>query len=62
MKAIRDVRGFVRLLNHKNPDVQYEAAIALGMIGELAVEPLVLALKEGDGNLRWGAANRTGKD
>jgi HEAT repeat protein len=31
------------------------------MIGEPAVDPLIHALSEGDGNLRWGAAIALGK-
>ena len=31
------------------------------MIGKPAVEPLIKALQQGDGNLRWGAAVALGK-
>jgi len=41
--------------------VKSHAALALGTIGEPAVNPLLRALSEGDGNLRWGAAIALGK-
>ena len=41
--------------------VRSRAAYALSMIGEPAVDPLIHALREGDGNLRWGAAIALGK-
>ena len=41
--------------------VKSHAALALGTIGEPAVKPLLRALSEGDGNLRWGAAIALGK-
>ena len=63
MKAVRDVRGLIRLLNHRNPDIQYEAAEALGEIGDItAVDPLA-ALLEGKtmSGIRWKAAEALGK-
>jgi len=58
MKAARDVRGLIRLLNHRDPDVQYGAAEALGEIGDSgAVESLVTALKNDEiSGVRWKAA------
>jgi len=58
MKAARDVRGLIRLLHHSDPDVQYEAAGALGDIGDpRAVEPLIAALKNDEfSGVRWIAA------
>jgi HEAT repeat protein len=58
MKAAEDVRGLIRLLNHKDPDVQYEAAGALGDFGDSrAVEPLITALKNNElSGVRWKAA------
>src|SRR4030043_1536094 len=55
MKAARDVRGLIRLLHHSDPDVQYEAAGALGDIGDpVAVEPLIAALKNDEfSGVRW---------
>ena len=55
MKAARDVRGLIRLLHHGDPDIQYEAAGALGDIGDSrAVEPLIAALKNDEfSGVRW---------
>ena len=63
MKAARDVRGLIRLLQHSDPDVQYEAAGALGDIGDSrAVEPLVAALKNDEfSGVRWIAAEALSK-
>ena len=57
-EAAEDVRGLIRLLNHKDPDVQYEAAGALGDFGDSsAVEPLITALKNNElSGVRWKAA------
>ena len=63
MKAGQDVRGLIRLLNHRDPDVQYEAAAALGDIGDSdAVEPLIAALKNNElSGVRWKAAEALSK-
>jgi HEAT repeat protein len=63
MKSARDVRGLIRLLNHRDPDVQYEAAGALGDIRDPgAVEPLVTALKNDEiSGVRWKAAEALSK-
>ncbi len=63
MKAVRDVRGLVRLLNHRNPDIQYEAAEALGEIRDpAAVESLAGVLNEEElSGVRWKAAEALGK-
>ena len=63
MKAAHDVRGLIRLLNHRDPDVQYEAAGALGDLGDSsAVEPLIAALKNDEiGGIRWKAAEALSK-
>ncbi len=63
MKAAGDVRGLIRLLNHKDPDVQYEAAGAIGDIGDSsAVEPLIAALKNNElSGVRWKAAEALSK-
>jgi len=61
---IGDPRAIDPLINQLCDDdrfVKSRAAYALGMIGEPAVEPLICALREGDGNLRWGAAIALGK-
>jgi len=63
MKAERDVKGLIRLLNHRNPDVQYEAAGALGDIRDPgAVEPLATVLKNDEfSGVRWKAAEALSK-
>jgi HEAT repeat protein len=63
MKAARDVRGLIRLLNHRDVDIQYEAAEALGDLGDSrAVEPLVTVLKNDElSGIRWKAAEALSK-
>jgi HEAT repeat protein len=58
MKKERDVQGLIRALHHPEVNVQYEAAEALGMIGDpAAVLPLIEALT-GDpySGVRWKAS------
>jgi HEAT repeat protein len=57
----RGVEPLIALLCDKDRFVKSRAAYALGLIGEMAVDPLIHALREGDGNLRWGAAIALGK-
>ena len=63
MKAARDVRGLIHLLEHKDPQVQYEAAEALGNLGdEKAIGPLITALKRDEfSGVRWKAAEALSK-
>ena len=63
MKSARDVRGLIRLLKHRDLDVQYGAAEALGEIGDSgAVEPLIAALKNDEySGVRWKAAEALSK-
>jgi HEAT repeat protein len=63
MKSARDVRGLIRLLKHRDLDVQYGAAEALGEIGDSgAVEPLITALKNDEySGVRWKAAEALSK-
>jgi HEAT repeat protein len=55
------VEPLILLLCDEDRFVKSRAALALGSIGEPAVNPLLRALREGDGNLRWGAAIALGK-
>ena len=55
------IEPLIALLCDEDRFVKSHAAHALGMIGEPAVDPLIRALREGDGNLRWGAAIALGK-
>lgn len=63
MKAARDIRGLILLLKHRDPDVQFGAAEALGEIGDSgAVEPLIAALKNNEySGVRWKAAEALSK-
>ncbi len=58
LREEKDARGLIEALRHRDPAVQYEAAEALGVLGEpSAVSPLVAALT-GDrySGVRWKAA------
>jgi HEAT repeat protein len=57
----RAVEPLIILLCDEDRFVKSHAALALGAIGEPAVTPLLRALREGDGNIRWGAAIALGK-
>ncbi len=57
----RAVGPLIALLCDEDRFVKGRSAHALGLIGEVAVDPLIHALQEGDGNLRWGAAIALGK-
>lgn len=61
---IRDPRAIgplIRQLSDSDRFVKSRVAHALGMIGAPAVHPLIRTLREGDGNLRWGAAIALGR-
>ncbi len=57
----RAIEPLIMLLGDEDRFVKSHAALALGAIGEPAVNPLIRALREGDGNHRWGAAIALGK-
>jgi len=63
LKETRNVAGLIFALQHKDPTVQYEAAEALGEIGdERAVEPLLAALKNDEtSGVRWKAVEALSK-
>ena len=63
LKEQRDIAGLAHLLEHKDPQVQYEAAEALGNLGdEKAVGPLIIALKRDEfSGVRWKAAEALSK-
>ena len=63
LKESRNVQGLIFALQHKDPTVQYDAAEALGEIGDnLAIEPLLVALKNDEtGGVRWKAAEALSK-
>jgi len=63
LRESRDVHGLIRVLRKRDPGIQYEAAEALGDIGDpAAVGPLMEALT-GDqySGVRWKAAEALGK-
>ena len=63
LKSRWDIAGLCHLLEHKDPEVQYEAAEALGNLGdEKAVGPLITALKRDEfSGVRWKAAEALSK-
>ncbi|MFA4848102.1 MAG: HEAT repeat domain-containing protein [Methanoregula sp.] len=63
LKSRWDIAGLCHLLEHKDPQVQYEAAEALGNLGdENAVGPLITALKRDEfSGVRWKAAEALSK-
>jgi HEAT repeat protein len=63
LKESRNVEGLIFALRDKDPTVQYDAAEALGDIGdERAVEPLLTAFKNDEtGGVRWKAAEALSK-
>jgi hypothetical protein len=60
MKTAKDVSGLIRLLNHRNPDVQWLAADALGSLGDLAFVPLIRVLDSRHAAVRIGAIEALG--
>ena len=62
MEAKRDAKGLIKTLGYKTDSgVRRTAALALGKIGEPAVEPLIAALKDSVGDVRRTAAEALGK-
>jgi HEAT repeat protein len=63
LKKRWDIAGLCHLLEHQDLQVQYEAAEALGDLGdEKAVEPLITALKRDEtSGVRWKAAEALSK-
>lgn len=60
MKNAHDVRGLIRLLDHRNQDIQWRAADALGTLGEMACDPLLKLLVFPRVNVRLGAIEALG--
>jgi HEAT repeat protein len=58
LKETRNVKGLILALKNKDPTVQYDAAEALGEIGDsVAVGPLITALENDEiSGVRWKAA------
>ena len=55
LKKSRDIRGLIRLLDHRSSDIQWRAADALGTMGEPACDPLLRILDYPKVNVRLGA-------
>jgi HEAT repeat protein len=60
MKNAHDVRGLIRLLDHRKPDIQWRAADALGTLGERACDPLLRLLAFPRINVRIGSIEALG--
>jgi len=60
MEENKDVNGLIKVLKDEDWHVRSRAVIALGYIGEPAVEPLIEALKGKDGQVRSRAAAALG--
>jgi HEAT repeat protein len=62
MEAKRDIKGLIKALSHKQDRTRWEAATALGKLGDArAVEPLITALKDNNNIVRNRAAEALGK-
>jgi hypothetical protein len=60
LKAAKDTKDLIRLLGHKNFDVQWRSADALGSLGTDATLPLIAALSHGKTAVRLGAIEALG--
>ena len=60
MKASKDIRGLIRLLNHRDYEVQWRAADALGTLGETACDQLLSILEYPKMHVRLGAIEALG--
>jgi HEAT repeat protein len=60
LKLSGDVRGLIRLLDHKDPEIQWRAADALGTLGEPACDRLLTILEYPKMHVRIGAIEALG--
>src|SRR5674476_32789 len=60
LKAKQDIKGLIRLLDHRNVDIQWQSADALGSMGTLATLPLLAALNHRNTTVRLGAIEALG--
>jgi len=60
MKTAGNIPGLIRLLKHRDPDVQWLAAEALGALGGKALTPLIRALGSRHPAVRIGAIEALG--
>ena len=61
LKETGDIRSLIRLLDDRNPDVQWKAADALGSIGEAALDPLLKIVEFPKLHVRLGAIEALGE-
>jgi hypothetical protein len=60
MKKRNDIRGLIRLLGNRNFTVQWQAAAALGTMGQAPIDQLVRELHHPDRNVRLGIIEALG--
>jgi|APFre7841882724_1041349.scaffolds.fasta_scaffold13111_3 HEAT repeat protein len=60
LKAKQDIKGLIRLLDHRNIDIQWQSADALGSMGTIATLPLLAALNHRKTTVRLGAIEALG--
>jgi len=60
LKQSGNIHGLIRLLDNRNPDVQWKAADALGILGEPACDPLIRILEFPKPHVRLGAIEALG--
>jgi hypothetical protein len=62
LKRDANIRGLVSALSHRDVEVRYRSAMALGDLGDpAAIEPLSHALKDENSGVRWEAAEALGR-
>jgi hypothetical protein len=62
LKQRHDIHGLAAALGHRDVEMRYRAAIALGEIGSAeAVAPLATALSDENSGVRWEAAEALGR-
>jgi|YNPNPStandDraft_1061719.scaffolds.fasta_scaffold41686_2 HEAT repeat protein len=61
MNQAARIEQYVQQLNHRDRDIRFWAASALGQIGEPALEALHLALRNPDRDVRYWAARCLGR-
>ena len=60
LKAKQDIKGLIGLLDHRNADIQWQSADALGSMGTIATQSLVAAVNHRKIAVRLGAIEALG--
>jgi hypothetical protein len=60
LKAEQDTKGLIRLLDHRDVDIQWQSADALGSLGSIATLPLIATLNHRKTAVRIGAIEALG--